>query len=73
MWYVVGGRWGKNRIQDSGVRMKSICFPPSAFCLLPTAYCNWWGFWLAGVLARTAVYDNMSPPTGKEKTSNFKN
>ena len=54
----VGGRWGKNRSQDtgfriqevkeqvyggrsqeSGVRMKSICFPPSAFCLLLTADC----------------------------------
>src|SRR5208337_1860596 len=24
------------RIQESGVRMKSICFPPSAYCQLPT-------------------------------------
>jgi hypothetical protein len=47
--------------------------PPTAFCLLPTAYCIWGEFELAGLLARTAVYDKMSPPTGKEKTSNFKN
>jgi hypothetical protein len=61
------------------VRMKSICFPPSAFCLppiafclLPTAYCISGEFELAGLLARTAVYDKMSPPKRKEKTSNFK-
>ena len=42
---------GKNRIQESGldiqevkervsgVRMKSICFLPTAFCRLPSAYC----------------------------------
>jgi hypothetical protein len=28
---------------------------------------------LAGLSARAADYDKMSPPTGKEKTSNFKN
>jgi len=27
---------------------------------------------LAGLLARTAVYDKMSPPTGKERTGNVK-
>jgi len=27
----------------------------------------------AGLLARTADYDKLSPPTGKEITSNFKN
>ena len=26
------------RIQESGVRMKSICFPLSAFCRLPAAF-----------------------------------
>ena len=26
----------KGRSQESGIRMKSICLPPSAFCLLPT-------------------------------------
>ena len=54
--------------------MKSICFPPSAFCLLPTAHCllHSRGVELAGLLAGTAVYDKMSWPTGKDKTSNFK-
>jgi len=26
------------RIQESGVRMKTMCFLLSAFCILPTAY-----------------------------------
>ena len=46
--------------------MKSIYFPPSAYCLLPTAYCIRGEFELAGLLARTAVYDKMSPPTEKK-------
>jgi hypothetical protein len=62
--------------------MKSICFPPTAFCLLPTAYCplltaycllHLREFELAGLLPRSAAYDMMSPPTGKERSSNFKN
>ena len=40
---------------------------------LHTAYCVCGEFELAGLLARTADYDKMSPPTGKEETSNFKN
>jgi hypothetical protein len=81
---VVNGRWyvGKGRLQasgdrglnqDSGVRMKSIRFPPIAFCSLPTAYGVGRELELPGLLARTAVYDNMSLSKGKEKTSNFKN
>ena len=27
------------RIQESGVRMKGICFSPTAFCFLPSAFC----------------------------------
>jgi hypothetical protein len=46
--------------------MKSICFPPSAYCIRGEIE-------LEGPLARSAVYDKMSPPTGKERTSNFKN
>jgi hypothetical protein len=41
----VGGRWGRagSRGQDSGFgiqeeRMKTICFPPSAYCRLPTVF-----------------------------------
>ena len=52
--------------------MKSTCFPLFAYCSLPTAYCIGREFGLAALLARTAVYDKMSPPTGKEKTSDFK-
>jgi hypothetical protein len=44
VWYMVGGRWGgKRRCQasevrkESGVGMNSICFLPSAFCVLLTA------------------------------------
>jgi hypothetical protein len=73
--------------------MKSICFPPTAYCLsraagpesgtcATRAYCllhsadcllhlreaGW-----SGLLAGMAALDKMSPPTGKEKTSNFKN
>ena len=54
--------------------MKSICFPLSAFCLLLSADCllhlrevGWRGFF-TGMRA----LDKMSPPTVKEKTSNFK-
>jgi hypothetical protein len=35
--------------------MKSICFPPSAFCLLSTAYCVWGDFELMGLFAPTAA------------------
>jgi hypothetical protein len=50
MWQVVGGRWGKTRCQvpgarwqDSRVRRRASA-PPTAFCLLPTAYCKGrWG------------------------------
>ena len=50
--------------------MESICFPPSAFCFVLSAFCL---LQLVGLLPRCAVYDKMSPPAGKEKTSNFKN
>jgi hypothetical protein len=38
--------------------MKSICFPPTAFCLLPTAYCVYSGFGICGdgVLSPLATY-----------------
>jgi inhibitor of KinA sporulation pathway (predicted exonuclease) len=62
--------------------MECTCFPPSAFCFLPsadclprlqpTAYCIWGEFDLSGLLPRCAAYDKMSPPAGKERTSNFK-
>ena len=45
----------------------------SAGCLLLTAYCIWREFESGGLLPRSAVYDMMSPPTGKERSSNFKN
>jgi len=48
--------------------MKSICFPPTAYCLLYLREAGW-----RGLLAGMAALDKMSPPTGKEKTSNFKN
>ncbi len=35
---VIGAKLGV-RSQKPGDRMRSICFPPSAFWLLPTAYC----------------------------------
>jgi hypothetical protein len=46
-WYVVGGRWGRGgfRIEELGVRTKSICFPPSAYSRLPTAI-GWSSSWL---------------------------
>ena len=53
--------------------MKSICSPPTAFCLLPTACCLYLG--QAGwrrLLAGMAALDKMSPLRGKEETSNFK-
>jgi hypothetical protein len=28
-WWVVGGRWGKNRIQDPGFREKTQAHPPN--------------------------------------------
>jgi hypothetical protein len=51
------------------------CLLLTADCLLLTADCllRLRGFELVGLLARTADYHKMSPPTGKEKTSNFKN
>jgi hypothetical protein len=36
-WYVVGGRWGKNRSRESGVRSQSEEHLLPAFCRLPTA------------------------------------
>jgi hypothetical protein len=47
----------------------------SADCLLLAASCllRLKGVEFAGRLARTAVYDKMPPPTGKERSSNFKN
>jgi hypothetical protein len=57
------------RSQESGVRMESICFLPTAYCLLPTAF---EGGGMERAFARMTTLDKMSPPTGKEKTSNFK-
>jgi hypothetical protein len=47
----------------------------SADCLLFTVGCllRSMGVEFAGRLARTAVYDKMLPPTGKKRSSNFKN
>ena len=54
--------------------MKSICFPPSAFCPLPAAYCLRGEFELAGIWASTADYDKMSPLAWERRNlSNFKN
>ncbi|MGA2475934.1 MAG: hypothetical protein ABSF73_04880 [Terriglobia bacterium] len=47
--------------------MKSISFPPTAFSFLPTAYCIRGEFELAGLLARTGVYDKVSYWLGKKK------
>jgi len=47
--------------------MKSICFPATALCLLH------WELESAGLSPRSAACDMMSPPTGKERSSNFKN
>jgi hypothetical protein len=62
------------RIPEPGVRsqneehlLPAFCFLPSALWLLPSR-----GFELAGLLAGAAVYDKMSPPTGKEEGWNFK-
>jgi hypothetical protein len=54
--------------------MKSICFPLSASCLLLTANCLLYlrGAGWRALFAGIAVLDKMSPPTGKEETSNFK-
>jgi hypothetical protein len=49
--------------------MKSSGHPPVAFFLPPTAYC----LLLTAHLPRSAVYDMMSPPRGKGRSSNFKN
>jgi hypothetical protein len=60
--------------QDSEVRSQNEEHLLSADCLLLTADCllhlseAGWG----GLYAGTADLDKMSPPTGKEKTSNFK-
>jgi hypothetical protein len=43
---------------------------PSAYCRLPTEFER--GGELAEPLGSTTVYDKMSMPTGKERTSNFK-
>ena len=59
--------------QDSGARSQNEEHLLSACCLLPTAFCVRGEFELGGPLPRDAVYDKMSSPTGKEKTSNFKN
>jgi hypothetical protein len=63
------------RSQESEVRSQNEEHLLSAFCLLLTAYCllRLREFELAGLLDPAEVYDNMSPPTGKEKTSNVKN
>jgi hypothetical protein len=72
------------RSQEPGVRSEKEGHLLPAFCLLlsafrrlpialPTAYCIWGEFELSGLLPRCTVYDKMSPPAGKEKTSNFKN
>jgi len=64
--------------------MKSICSPPTAYCLLPTAYCRLptaccllpTAYCISGRRdgegSSQAVPDKMSPPTRKEKTSKFK-
>ena len=52
----------------SGIRSGNEDHLIPAFCFLPTGG----EFELAGLLTLTAVYDKMSPPTGKEGTSNFK-
>jgi hypothetical protein len=63
----VGGRWGKNRSQESGVRSQNEEHLLSADCLLHLRGARW-----SGLFARMADLDNMSPPSGKEETSNFK-
>jgi hypothetical protein len=72
---------GKGRFQESGFRSQKSGVGSeneehllSAFCLLLTADCllQLVGVLVAGVLARTAVYDNMSPPKREERTNNFK-
>jgi hypothetical protein len=62
------------RIQASGVRSQNEEHLLSADCLLLTADCLLYlreAGWRA-LFARIATLDKMSPPTGKEKTSNFK-
>jgi len=57
------------RCQGSGVRSKNEDHLISAFCFLPTAF---EGGQMEKALAVMATLDKMSPPTGKERTSNFK-
>jgi len=53
----------------SGERdLRYACLLPTAYCLLHLREAGW-----RGLLAGMAALDKMSPPTGKEKTSNFKN
>jgi len=57
---------GKGRVQESGVRIKVISFPPTAFCLLQTAYCLLY-LELAGLPAHTAVDDKVPPLLERKK------
>ena len=60
-------------VEETGLRSQNEEHLLSADCLLLTAYCIWGEFESAGLLPRSAVYDMMSLPTGKERSSNFKN
>ena len=55
---------GRDRSQDSGVRIKSICFPPSAFCLLHLR---------ESFFAGVPDMDKMSRPTMKETAVTLEN
>ncbi len=59
-------------IQESEGQVPGVRFQVSAFSLLRSADCNRGEFDRAGFLPRSLVYDKMSPPKGKERTSNFK-
>jgi hypothetical protein len=77
VWYVVCGRWGKNRIQDSGGRTAgdrvqrtgkgatADSLLLTADCLLTAAFEG--EFDLAGLSARTAAYDKVSLWPGEKK------
>jgi hypothetical protein len=69
---------GKRRFQDSGVRNQNeehllsadyVLLSADAYCRLPTAF---EGGGMERAFARMTTLDKMSPPTGKEETSNFK-